>query len=310
MTGPTRCRSQLRVASATPSSVPSSVNSPGSSPGAAGAGGLLRRTEGGRQRPRSRSTGRLPQLTDAPVPRVPDAPQTPSSPLLSVTTAGVFSSGPASASCRGLISSGGRSGEAAEEEEAGGKAAASSSSSSSGASVFCSFRSSWAGPRIFSWCLLLPAARLDAPFALLASLPFLLGRETRRGLRAPYLFSACKPSGLSCVRNLVIPSFMFFILSELYLSGMFLMKRECLPDHMSRGYNPRQRSETFCIVRIDFSLPGNRPCRPPAPLNLSHAQRQGRRRFLAPRFLLRLPRLLSEAGPRNALRGWSLKRAR
>src|SRR3954465_11492831 len=140
MTGPTRRRSQLRVAPAAPSSAPGSVNSPGSSPWAAGVGGLLRRTEGGRRRPRSRSTGRLRQLADAPVPRVPDAPQTPSSPLLSVPTTGVFSSARQPPPPGGLISSGGRSGEAGEEEEAGGKAAASSSSSASGASVFFSLR--------------------------------------------------------------------------------------------------------------------------------------------------------------------------
>src|SRR3954465_5326992 len=62
-----------------------------------------------------------------------------------------------------------------------------------------SLRSPRAEPRIFSWCLLPPVARLGAPFALFASLPYLLRRETRKGLRAPYLFSACKPSGLSCI---------------------------------------------------------------------------------------------------------------
>src|SRR3954464_3692894 len=62
-----------------------------------------------------------------------------------------------------------------------------------------SLRSPRAEPRIFSWCLLPPVARLGAPFALLAFLPYLLGRETRKGLRAPYLFLSCKPSGLSCI---------------------------------------------------------------------------------------------------------------
>src|SRR3954467_13188773 len=56
-----------------------------------------------------------------------------------------------------------------------------------------------AEPRMLSWRLLPPIARLGAPFALLASLPYLLRRETRKGLRAPYLFLSCKPLGLNCV---------------------------------------------------------------------------------------------------------------
>src|SRR3954465_2502974 len=78
---------------------------------------------------------RLRQRADVPVPRVPDAP-----PDAVITIAcgddrrGLLS-GPSSSSCRGLISSGDRSGEAAEEEEAGGRGAPSSSSSTSGASV-------------------------------------------------------------------------------------------------------------------------------------------------------------------------------
>src|SRR3954469_12272980 len=62
-----------------------------------------------------------------------------------------------------------------------------------------SLRSPRTEPRVFSWCLLPPVARLGAPFALLVSLPYLLRRETRKGLWAPYRFLACKPSGLSCV---------------------------------------------------------------------------------------------------------------
>src|SRR3954467_6659676 len=73
---------------------------------------------------------------------------------------------------------------------------------------------------------------------------------------------------------------------------------------------PAARSEPFRIVKIDFSSPGNRPCHLPAPLAPPRARRQGRRRVPAPRFLSLPPRLLSETGPGNALRGLSFKRAR
>ena len=52
----------------------------------------------------------------------------------------------------------------------------------------------WTATKMFSWCLLPPVARLGAPFVLFASLTCLLRRGTRKGLRAPYLFSVCKPS--------------------------------------------------------------------------------------------------------------------
>src|SRR3954464_13537972 len=63
---------------------------------------------------------------------------------------------------------------------------------------------------------------------------------------------------------------MFFILSKLYLSGMFLIKRGCLPDHLSRGYN-RGKERVLCTVKIGTFSPGNRPCHLTAPLDLSHA---------------------------------------
>src|SRR3954463_11715839 len=53
------------------------------------------------------------------------------------------------------------------------------------ASPFSSgLRSSGVGPRTLSWRLLPPVARLGAPFALLASLSYLLWGEKRKGLRA------------------------------------------------------------------------------------------------------------------------------
>src|SRR3954464_710079 len=60
---------------------------------------------------------------------------------------------------------------------------------------------------------------------------------------------------------------MFFILSELYLSGMFLMKRGCLPGHLSRGWNPRQganplyRQDRHFFARQQ-ALPSSRATRP------------------------------------------------
>src|SRR4051812_4044206 len=54
-------------------------------------------------------------------------------------------------------------------------------------------------PGMFLWYLLPPVACLGAPFALFASLSYLLKRGTGKGLRAPYLFLTCKASGLSCI---------------------------------------------------------------------------------------------------------------
>src|SRR3954469_24997461 len=68
---------------------------------------------------------------------------------------------------------------------------------------------------------------------------------------------------------------MFFILSELYLSGMFLMKRECLPDHLSRGYVPRQGADP--LHRQDRHFPARQRTLPsPAPLGPPHALGEGR----------------------------------
>src|SRR4051812_34283165 len=201
MTGTTRRRSQLRVAPAAPSTAPGSVNSPGSSPWATGVGGgLLRRIEGGRRRPRSRSTGRLRQLADAPVPRVPDAPPDAAITLALGDDRRGLLFGPASSSCRGLDLLG-------RPEWRGWGRGRGWRQGRCLIFQLCLRRlrllqppeTPGRSPRIFSWCLLPPVARLGAPFALFAYLPYLLRRETRKGLRAPYLFSACKPSGLSCV---------------------------------------------------------------------------------------------------------------
>src|SRR3954468_22936194 len=68
---------------------------------------------------------------------------------------------------------------------------------------------------------------------------------------------------------------MFFIISELYLSGMFLMKRDVCRTICLAG-TTRGKERILCIVKIDTSSPGNRPCRLPAPLDLSHAFGGGR----------------------------------
>src|SRR3954462_9674858 len=103
---------------------------------------------------------------------------------------------------------------------------------------------------------------------------------------------------------------MFFIISELYLSGMFLMKRDVCRTICLAG-TTRGKERILCIVKIDTSSPGNRPCRLPAPLDLSHAFGGGREKAgSGPFFLPLLPRLLSKTGPRNALWGLSFERAR
>src|SRR3954462_13157607 len=107
MTGPTRCRSQLRVAPEAPIvRVAGAVNSPGSSPWAAGVGRLQKRKRAGGKAAASSFIF------------TPDAFTTPAR---GDDHRGLLS-GPASSSCRGFVFSGGRSGEAAEGEEAGGKA--------------------------------------------------------------------------------------------------------------------------------------------------------------------------------------------
>src|SRR3954468_1636522 len=68
---------------------------------------------------------------------------------------------------------------------------------------------------------------------------------------------------------------MFFIISELYLSGMFLMKRDVCRTICLAG-TTRGKERILYIVKIDTSSPGNRPCRLPAPLNLSNALGGGR----------------------------------
>src|SRR3954465_7601988 len=60
---------------------------------------------------------------------------------------------------------------------------------------------------------------------------------------------------------------MFFILSELYLSGMFFNEKGMFAGSFVSRVQPAARSEPLRIVMIDFSPPGNRPCRLPAPLD-------------------------------------------
>src|SRR3954463_6950999 len=199
MTGPTRRRSQLRVAPATPSSASGSVNSPGSSPWAAGVGGLLRRTEGGRQ---GREVGVRADLDSVLTSQClvfqmrPRRRHHPSSrrrpPGSSLRPGKLLLPGALSPRVAGVARLRKRKRLAARPLPHLPALPPAPPSSSS-------LRSLRAEPRIFSWCLLPPVARLGAPFALFVSLPYLLRRETRKGLRAPYLFSACKPSGLSCV---------------------------------------------------------------------------------------------------------------
>src|SRR3954468_22307573 len=156
------------------------------------------------------------QRADVPPPHLRASLQTPSSPLLAATATGVFS--PArQAPLAGALSS--RAARVPRLRK-GKRLAARPSTRSTRARCPrqrvdvplphlraplpappspSSLRNPRAEPRMFSWCLLPPVAHLGAPFALLVSLPYLLKRETRKGLRAPYLFLTCKPSGLSCV---------------------------------------------------------------------------------------------------------------
>ena len=63
---------------------------------------------------------------------------------------------------------------------------------------------------------------------------------------------------------------MFFIPFGLYLFGMFLMKKVCLPSHMLAG-ETRGKEQILGITEINIFLPGNKPCRCPSLLDLSHA---------------------------------------
>src|SRR3954464_13004236 len=100
---------------------------------------------------------------------------------------------------------------------------------------------------------------------------------------------------------------MFFILSELSLSGMFLMKRDVCRATCLAG-ETRAKERILCIVKIDTSLPDNRPCHLPTSLDLSHALGGGRdeagsgssfRPFSAA--------ATTRTGPRNALWGLELR---
>src|SRR3954462_14106307 len=100
---------------------------------------------------------------------------------------------------------------------------------------------------------------------------------------------------------------MFFIISELYLSGMFLMKRDVCRTICLAG-TTRGKERILYIVKIDTSLSGNRPCRSPAPLDLSHALGGGREKAgSGPSFSPFAAAATIETGPRNALWGLSLR---
>src|SRR4051812_45391530 len=100
---------------------------------------------------------------------------------------------------------------------------------------------------------------------------------------------------------------MFFILSELYLSGMFLMKRDVCRAICPVG-KTRAKERILYIVKIGTSLPGNRPCRLPAPLDLSHAFGGGRDEAgSGPLFRPFAAATTTKTGPRNALWGRPLR---
>src|SRR4051812_49838234 len=96
---------------------------------------------------------------------------------------------------------------------------------------------------------------------------------------------------------------MFFIPYRLYLSGMFLMKKGCLPGHLFVGEN-HDKEQILYIFKINIFSPGNRPCRLPTSLDLSHAFGGGRDEAgLGSSFCPFSAAATTKTGPRNEPQG-------
>src|SRR3954469_5564795 len=99
---------------------------------------------------------------------------------------------------------------------------------------------------------------------------------------------------------------MFFIPYGLYLSGMFLMKRGCLPGHLFVG-ETHEKELILDTFKINSFLPGNRPRHLPTSLDLPHAFGGGRDEVgLGSSFYPFAAATTTKLGPRNGPSGLEL----
>jgi hypothetical protein len=93
---------------------------------------------------------------------------------------------------------------------------------------------------MFSWCLLLLVPCLGTPFAPPGHLVLSPEERDKKGITGILSFFSLQASRHLLGLKLVIPLLMFFIPCELYLYGMFLMKKGMFARSFVRGRSPRQ----------------------------------------------------------------------